>query len=135
MNPKRTVYSYDGLVNVITFTFAGVATWIAPQNGGWIVLSAVVSIVCVIAAARWVTRLRSPFIEETTGHLEIHSEGQTTKFQMSDVTEIQIRWLMGAVILKLVTGEKKSFGVPSLISKRSLYKVFPEFEPPESKKT
>jgi hypothetical protein len=54
---------------------------------------------------------------------------------MSDVTEIQIRWLMGTVILKLVTGERKSFGVPSLISKRSLYKVFPEFEPPESKKT
>jgi hypothetical protein len=54
---------------------------------------------------------------------------------MSEVAVVKIRWLMGTLILQLVSGEQIKFGVPSLISKKSLYKVFPEFEHPESKRT
>jgi hypothetical protein len=135
MNRKRTVYSYDGLVQVISCAFFGVAAWIPPLNQGHIALSAVVSILCVVAVVRWIKRLRAPFLLEDDGHLQVHTGDKSVRIPISEVIEARINWLRARLTLRLMSGELMEFAVPSLVSKKTLYKVFPEFDLQQARNT
>ena len=131
---KRIVYSYDGLVQVITMSVIGIAAWIQPIDFAYPFPSIGMSILALIVIVRWIPRLRSPFIVADADNLNVHSGGHVDRIPMRDIADAKTSGLKGELRLSLTSGEQKVFTIPSMFGNNSFYKTFPEFEPTTTKK-
>jgi hypothetical protein len=128
MRPKRIVYSYDGLTQIVMAIFFCAVSWLKPVSFGGTWTRLVISAFCVFIIFRWYGRMRSEFIVDDGEFFAISTDAGRARYSKRDVRCFRMDWRRGKLQVHLKSGKQEEHRVPVLLTKKAIYRAFPEFQ-------